>query len=397
MKLQYTYLVIALVLFIFSVSCQEPDNSGHPRILMLEGEEKTIQKQIETSEIWNKIHQTILNECDNIMESEPLGRIMIGRRLLRTSQEYLRRIFYLSYAYRLTGDQKYLDHAEKEMLKASGFADWNPTHFLDVAEMTMALSIGYDWLFNDLSANSKNIIKEAIYVKGLQPSLNADYNGFLRSENNWNQVCNAGMTYGALAIQEDYPKLARQIIDRAFETIPKAMEGYEPDGVYPEGYNYWGYGTTFNVLFLSAVETFLKTDRGISQTPGFLKTAGFLENMLSPAGVSFNWSDGDRMGSLLPAMFWFANRNKDNSLLWMENQYLQVEDYSMYTKDRLLPLILILGKDIILEEIEEPASKLWVGQGKNPVCLMRTSWSDPHAIYVGYKAGSPSVNHGHMD
>ena len=114
MKLQYTYLVIALVLFIFSVSCQEPDNSGHPRILMLEGEEKTIQKQIETSEIWNKIHQTILNECDNIMELEPLGRIMIGRRLLRTSQEYLRRIFYLSYAYRLTGDQKYLDHAEKE-------------------------------------------------------------------------------------------------------------------------------------------------------------------------------------------------------------------------------------------------------------------------------------------
>ncbi len=28
---------------------------------------------------------------------------------------------------------------------------------------------------------------------------------------------------------------------------------------------------------------------------------------------------------------------------------------------------------------------------------MRSSWSDPNAIYVGVKTGSPSVNHGHMD
>jgi hypothetical protein len=28
---------------------------------------------------------------------------------------------------------------------------------------------------------------------------------------------------------------------------------------------------------------------------------------------------------------------------------------------------------------------------------MRTSWEDPSAIYLGFKAGSPSVNHGHMD
>jgi hypothetical protein len=28
---------------------------------------------------------------------------------------------------------------------------------------------------------------------------------------------------------------------------------------------------------------------------------------------------------------------------------------------------------------------------------MRTSWSDPNAIFVGFKAGSPGVSHGHMD
>ena len=38
-----------------------------------------------------------------------------------------------------------------------------------------------------------------------------------------------------------------------------------------------------------------------------------------------------------------------------------------------------------------------MGQGANPVCMMRSSWTDPDGLYLGFKAGSASVNHGHMD
>ncbi len=38
-----------------------------------------------------------------------------------------------------------------------------------------------------------------------------------------------------------------------------------------------------------------------------------------------------------------------------------------------------------------------MGQGKNPVASLRTSWTDSNAIYLGLKAGSPFVTHGHMD
>ena len=40
---------------------------------------------------------------------------------------------------------------------------------------------------------------------------------------------------------------------------------------------------------------------------------------------------------------------------------------------------------------------MWVGKGKVPVALMRTSWNDTNAIYVAMKGGSVSVNHAHMD
>jgi len=393
-KLFNLALLISLLLYGSSCNNSEP---GHPRILLLKGEEKAIHQAITASETRGKLNQAIIDECENILLQEPMNRIQIGKRLLHTSREYLRRIFYLSYGYRMTGDQRYAEHAEKEMVKAAGFTDWNPSHFLDVGEMTMALAIGYDWLFDRLSDESRTIICEAIVEKGLNPSFEDEYNWFLEAEHNWNQVCNAGMTFGAMAVMEDYPELADSIIHRAFHSIPKAMVDYGPDGAYPEGYSYWDYGTTFNVLFLSAVETYFNTDRGLSESRGFMQTGEFMKHMLAPSGKCYNWGDCGPGGTLSPAMFWFANKNNDPSLLWMENTYLQITDYSAFTRNRILPAAMIWGRDIPLDDLSEPASEFYVAQGKNPVCIMRTSWTDPNAMYLGFKAGSPSVNHGHMD
>jgi hypothetical protein len=58
---------------------------------------------------------------------------------------------------------------------------------------------------------------------------------------------------------------------------------------------------------------------------------------------------------------------------------------------------MIWGRGLNLTNIEEPKKLIWTGQGPNPVALMRSAWGDPNALYIGFKAGSPSVNHGHMD
>ena len=380
-----------------SVSLQSITNKQHPRILLLKGEEVQIAKSIEGNQIWKKMHETIVKECDSLLILPPIERIQIGRRLLDKSREALRRVFYLSYAWRLTNQDKYFQRCEKELLAISGFSDWNPSHFLDVAEMTMAVSIGYDWLYPKLSDESKKIIREAIVNKGINPSLDSKNNSWLKAVTNWNQVCNAGMTYGALAVAEDYPELSKNIIDRAIESITLPMGEYKPDGSYPEGYGYWGYGTSFNVMFLSAIEKVFSSDFGLNKMPGFLQTAGFLQNMTGVTGLCYNWGDSGSGGNLSPAMFWLAQRNNDPSLLWVEKTYLQKADFSKFTDDRLLPAVMIWEKDLPLDKVTEPKVKAWKGEGANPVCLMRTSWTDRNAIYLGFKAGSASVNHGHMD
>jgi hypothetical protein len=398
-KTKVRNLVLFMMLGLVGLNAEGAGNlkeMDHPRIIFLKGEESVIKQTITNNPTWSRMHDAILAECNKIIDLQPVERIQIGRRLLDKSREALRRIFYLSYAYRMTGEDKYFQRCEKELLAVSNFSDWNPSHFLDVAEMTMAVAIGYDWLFDKLSPESKAKIKEAILKKGIEPSFDSKYNSWLKASNNWNQVCNAGMTFGAIAIAEDQPELAKQIIDRAFGSLPISMKEYRPHGAYPEGYGYWSYGTSFNVMFLSVVDKYLNDDRGLSKTPGFLESAGFLQFMTGPTGSCYNWGDSGLGGSLSPAMFWFAQKTNNPSLLWVEKSYLQ-NDLARYTRDRLLPAIMIWGKDIPLDKIKEPVAKVWMGQGSNPVCMMRTSWTDPNSVYVGFKAGSPSVNHAHMD
>ncbi|MGQ9620863.1 MAG: heparinase II/III domain-containing protein, partial [Bacteroidales bacterium] len=391
---------IAFFMILSVTSCAKDNNipvgqvPDHPRILLLKGEESIVRKNIDSDIRWKVISDMIINECNVILGKPPVERVLIGRRLLDKSREALKRIFYLSYAYRMTGNKVFLDRAEKEMLAVSAFTDWNPSHFLDVAEMTMAVAIGYDWLCNNLSENSRSIISDAIINKGLKPSFDSKYNSWLKATHNWNQVCNAGMTYGALAIWEYDSTLASSVINRACSSITLPMEDYKPDGAYPEGYGYWGYGTSFNVMFISAYEKAFGKKFETPATDSFLKTAYYILNMTGPTGQCFNYSDNGSGAGLHPAMFWLTSRLGDYSALYEEMKFM---GKMKSAGDRLMPAILIWSAGMNLSSVTPPAKLMWTGAGKNPVALMRTSWNDPYAIYLGLKAGSPKVNHGHMD
>ena len=163
-------ILVLLIMPIFIFSQADVIGSSftppaHPRILMFKEDEATVKKMIEADAAWKKTHLIIIEESDKLLSTPTLERKQIGRRLLSVSREAIRRIFFLSYSYRLTEKREYLKRAEQEMLTISAFSDWNPSHFLDVAEMTMAMAIGYDWLYNNLSTESRTTIKEAIIKK----------------------------------------------------------------------------------------------------------------------------------------------------------------------------------------------------------------------------------------
>lgn len=368
----------------------------HPRLFFTEAGEAELRAKIEEDPVLGAVFGFIRGSADKIHELEPLTRDQVGRRLLGVSRACLQRVSYLAFAYRMTGDEVYARRAEREMLAAAGFTDWNPSHFLDVAEMTAALAIGYDWTYHALTPEARETIRKAIVEKGLQVSMPGGW--WVSTTNNWNQVCHGGLVMGALAVLEHEPDLAHDIIKRAIENLPRAMHEYEPDGVYPEGPSYWDYGTTYNVLLISALESVLGSDFGLASAPGFAKTPEFYLHATGPTGLYFNFSDCGARGGVAPAMHWFAERRDDPDLLWRERIELQSlagqQPNAEGSGDRLLPFLLLWARG---GRAPEPPRRLhWKGDGPTPVAMHRSGWGED-ATYLGIKGGSPSVNHAHMD
>ena len=58
------------------------------------------------------------------------------------------RTYTLALMYRLHGDRRYVDRLWRDLDAVAAFPDFNPKHFLDTAEMTHALGVAYDWLYD---------------------------------------------------------------------------------------------------------------------------------------------------------------------------------------------------------------------------------------------------------
>ncbi|HOZ48843.1 MAG TPA: heparinase II/III family protein [Candidatus Hydrogenedentes bacterium] len=371
-------------------------NSDHPRLFATDAEWPALKDKVLGDPALKACNDYVIACADDMMALDLLKREKVGKRLLGVSRTCLRRVSYLAYAYRMTGSEVYLKRAERDMLAVTAFEDWNPSHFLDVGEMTAALAIGYDWLYAALSPESRDAIRTAIADKGLKASFGK--HGWIKADNNWNPVCHGGMVLGALATLESDPDLSQQVVARAMENVPIAMREYAPDGVYPEGPGYWLYGTTFNVLLIDALESALGSSFGLADLEGFDRTPGYYLHSAGPSGLFFNFSDSGSRSDASPAMHWFATRTGDPGLLWREKGLLDSLAEQTPEGDgsasRLLPFLLVWGQP--LGKLEPPQTLHWKGAGRTPIALHRTAWTDD-ATFVGIKGGSPHTNHAHMD
>lgn len=382
---------------------------NHPRLLMHAEDFEALRRRIDAGDdkTLAATHALIMRIADSYKAAgatDPLEFQLdeAGKRILTVSRAALTRIFHCAYAYRMTGEKKYLEHAEDDIRTVCSFASWNAkSHFLDVAEMCTAVALGYDWLYADLSADTRAMVEKAIVEYAFTPARSKVWNlNFYQSPTNWNQVCNAGLVLGALAIYEQYPVLCQNMIDASVASnLPIAATIYSPDGSYPEGYSYWGYGTTFQVLMMACLESAQGKDYGMGNIHGLSKTGPYIMFMESPVNLAFNYSDGGAYTSFLVANWYLARKYDDPGLLYAEVQKLP--RYTMAaagTEERLLPMVMAFVGDVDLDGVKAPSQTVWSGDGLTPLVMVRTGWGgDASDKYLGIKGGRARTSHGHMD
>lgn len=375
--------------------------AAHPRLLLDEAGFAALQRRVRSDPAAREMYQVMRRQADVMLGAEPVRHEVVGRRLLSQSRLAVGRVLTLALVHRLSGDDRYLQAARRQMLAAARFPDWNPSHFLDTAEMSFALAIGYDWLHHRLSAADRETIARALRDKGIAASF--QHTGWVKSTNNWGQVCHGGITAAALALLEHDPETAARVVHRAVTNVPFSMRSYAPDGTYPEGPGYWAYGTTYNLILIGELESALGSDFGLSEMPGFRETASYINHATGPSLRFFNYADGGDGRSPLPALQWFAGRYQRPDWLLFENRvltdYLRSDAPLHAARESgpwLFPLALVwLPADRRPEPIR--MGHHWLARGEIPVAMHRTSWTDPGALFLGVKAGTASASHGQMD
>lgn len=379
---------------------------NHPRLLLDDEEFEELKTKISTSGNGPlaTLHETVMNLCDWMgLSGTPLTYKLdaSNKRILGVSQEALLRIFTCAYAYRYTGDSKYLEHAEADINAVCDFTDWNSKrHFLDAGEMAAAVGLGYDWLYDQLSEATRKKVEQKLVDCAFTPAQKKIWNlDFYKATNNWNQVCNGGLVCGALAVYETCSVQAQDIIERAIESNVEALKVmYAPDGNYPEGPGYWCYGTLYEALMLTALETTVGSDAQLSQSIGFDKTAEYMLFTYGAVDKCFNYADNLSRTTPAIALWYFADRFADPSLLYYELKQLAAGGYSSCTEARLLPLLMTYANRIDFSNVTTPSRKIFSGRGDVPVVMVHTDWTMTTSdVYLGIKGGMAGANHGHMD
>ncbi len=371
-------------------------NRAHHRLYLTDDRVKRIQERGREKRVreWQREY---LKEAEGYLEeSPPEFLIQDGIRLLPIARLIKRRLLMFSTAWRLTGDARFVEACLRYMEKAAAYPHWNDTHFLDTAELCCGFAIAYDAIYERLTEQEKSIYSKTIIDKALLPAMYEYRFGQCRTRNqwadndgNWNPVCNAGILIGALAVTEDAPALAEEIIDASLQGITHCLVEFLPDGAWREGVGYWHYTIEFITYYFDALLTAVGSTYGFLQNPAIEKTAEYYLAMLGPGG-SFNYGDMEPQYMQSPELYWYADVLNRPELAHI---YARVErEYQFPMTVRALLHCRVEWAESSLETAlpcDMAFRKWWVGS-------LRSSWSRTDSYYLAFQGGRPNAGHSQM-
>lgn len=346
--------------------------------------------------------QNAINSANTILTEAPIVYAPDVRSvILNDARKVVDRMYKLGLAWQLTGDAQYAERAWLELNTVADntlFPNWNPSHFLDTAEMTHACAIGYDWFYHYWDATRRTTIRNAIINKGLTPGLAQFTNnaGWSQSDgNNWNQVCTGGLSMGALVVGTESEALVENILNRSINSTRPCWKHFTTDnGAWYEGPGYWGYTTEYGMRMLAGLEWVLGSDFGISNTQNVSEAGYGPINSLGTSNIIFNYADaGAGGGTRGPQFQWMARRYGIAAYDGWENTGSGSALSALWWNDHAGITVANNGSAADMAFHGEAGTAF---QAQEMVTI-RGRWADSRTTFVGTKGGEMGADHGNLD
>jgi hypothetical protein len=368
--------------------------TSHPKILITDQGFTDLKARLTTDSTLNSWLPSLIYRADKMVAAPVLSYKLTGTRLLSVSEEALDRSYTLAFAWKVTGDSKYAARLWQELNAISTFTDWNPSHFLDTAEMAHALAIGYDWLYSYLTPAQRTQLVDAVENKAFRPALSqiADNAFWASTRTNWNLVSNGGIGIAALAFSDTAPS-SNAILGAVSKQIGNGLAAYSPDGAYEEGVSYWGYATGYLATFTAALQSATGRTYGILDAPGLAATGDFATRMVGSSGLAFSFGDAAADAKLTMPLLGLSQLYSNPSLV--STAVRGRED----TRDEISARTMIWyrppGSAVQVQNNARPLDSTFSAVN---VAALRSSWGDSNAVTAALRAGGQDLSsHANLD
>lgn len=380
----------------------------HPRILMCDEDFRRLLALLadgsypELSARHNKVISyaaslvgVSLPTLATILATYPTYNVQKNRHLEELARPAMAHLFNCAYAYRTTGEAKYLTECKALLAQLCADDNWYPSSFLSTAEIALGVAIAYDWLYYDLTKAERTLIRSNLVSKAISAR---DVNT-LTSLTNRGQVHNSGLLAASLAVWEKDKGSARSLMEESIASIPNVVKAiYEPKGSYAEGYSYWNYGSSYQCMYDEMLLTVFGDDKDLAEDIGFQESGNY-RLFMSDALAPFSYSDGGRVTlGASTALWWYAAHYQRPGLLYNELAYGDKINDGRYAA--LIPLSLVKYPALNTAAVTPPAQNVWVDSNSAvaPVIMVRQGWTGSNDdAYLGLKGGRADISHGHMD
>ncbi|MBX2838222.1 MAG: DUF4962 domain-containing protein [Gammaproteobacteria bacterium] len=286
---------------------------AHPRLWMTNDRLDTFRSEVTddpTRYTWSEFFDKSVSPwMDKDVLPEPMGypnhqRVAhIWRQTYIDCQELLYAIRHLAIGGKVTNDRALIDRAKQWLLAAS---DWDPNGTTSRAytdewafRVNLALAWGYDWLYDELTDDERNRVKQALLARTRQTADHLICNAKIQLfpyDSHAVRAVSAVLIPACIALLDETPE-AEDWLNYSVEFLFTVYSPWgDHEGGWAEGPHYWMTGMAYLIDAANLLKSY--TNINLYHRPFFQQTGDFPLYTKAPNTRRATFGDDSTMGDL---------------------------------------------------------------------------------------------------